>query len=163
PTRTSASPAMQAILDAFPVPTGADLGDGLAPFIGSFSNPSKLDATSLRLDYHLSPKWRLFARYNYSPSNNDGRGSTTEGQENLSLSTLTKFRNTTQTLTLGALTMLSSRVANEFRFNYSHVAVNSIFQLDNFGGAVPFDPSIVFPSGFTFANGTLDTAIFTPP
>lgn len=162
-TRASATPAMKAILGAFPVPTGADLGDGLAPFIGAFSNPSNLDAASLRLDYNVSNNWKLFARYNYSPSNSDSRGSTSAGQENLSLSTLSKFRNTTETFTLGALTVISPSINNEFRFNYSHVAVHSFFQLDNFGSAVPFDPSLIFPPGFTFANATFDTAILTPP
>src|SRR5215469_5708547 len=55
-TRAAATPAMQAILSAFPIPTGPDLGNGLAPFTGSFSNPSGLDATSLRLDYNLSKR-----------------------------------------------------------------------------------------------------------
>src|SRR5207245_1871862 len=84
-TRGAATPPMQAVLSAFPIPTGPDRGDGLAPFTGSFSNPSTLDATSLRLDYNLSSRWTFFARYNYSPSRNDGRGSATAGQDSLSL------------------------------------------------------------------------------
>jgi outer membrane receptor protein involved in Fe transport len=162
-TRAGATPAMQAILSAFPMPTGPDLGDGLAQFTGSFSNPSGLDATSLRLDYSLSKKWNLFSRYNYSPSSSDGRGSASAGQENLSLSTISKFKNTTQTLTLGATTVISPRMASEFHFNYSHVAANSVFKFDPFGGAVLFDPSLVFPTGINFDNGTFDTAIFSLP
>src|SRR5262249_25445660 len=160
---SSATPGMQAILSAFPLPTGADQPDGLAPFTGSFSNPSTLDAASLRLDYSPFKRWTLFARYNYSPSNTAARGSTTPGQDNLSLSTSTKLESTTQTLPLGASTAISSAAANEFRFNASHIRVNSLFQLDKFGGAVPINPAMVFPSGVTFANGTLDVAIFTPP
>lgn len=162
-TRSSATPDMQAILNAFPLPTAADLGNGLAPFTGSFSNPSTLDAASLRLDYSPFKRWTVFARYNFSPSDTATRGSTTPGQDNLSLSTSTKLESTTQTLTLGASTTISSAAANEFRFNASHIRVNSLFELDTFGGAVPIDPAVVFPAGFTFANGTLDMAIFTPP
>jgi outer membrane receptor protein involved in Fe transport len=162
-TRAAATPAMQAILGAFPIPTGPDLGNGLAPFMGSFSNPSGLDATSLRLDYNLSKRWDLFARYNYSPSNSNVRGSTVAGQDNLSLSTITKFKNTTQTLTFGATTVISPRMASEFHFNYSHVAANSIFKFDPFGGAVVFDPSLVFPGGLNFENGTFDIGIFSLP
>ena len=160
-TRNAATPAMKAILGAFPIPTGPDPGSGLSEFKGSFSNPSGLDATSLRLDYNASKSWNFFSRYNYSPSNSDGRGSTVTGQDNLSLSTISKFKNTTQTLTLGATTVISPRMASEFHFNYSHVAANSIFAFDPFGGAVLFDPSLIFPAGFNFGNGTFDTAILS--
>jgi hypothetical protein len=146
---------MQAILGAFPIPTGPDLGNGLAPFTGSFSNPSGLDATSLRVDYSLSKRWNLFARYNYSPSTSDVRGSTVVGQGSLSLSTISKFKNTTQTLTFGATTVISPRMASEFHFNYSHVAANSVFKFDPFGGAVLFDPSLVFPAGLSLTMALL--------
>jgi len=33
-----------------------------------YSNPSSLDATSLRVDHAINSKLNLFGRYNYSPS-----------------------------------------------------------------------------------------------
>src|SRR6266540_2251032 len=66
--RQSAVPAIRPFFDAFPIPNGRDFGNGTAEFIGSFSNPSSLDATSIRIDHYLGGKLALFGRYNYAPS-----------------------------------------------------------------------------------------------
>ena len=66
--RQNAVPAMQPFLNAFPFdPKQPDLGNGIAQFNASYSNPGTLDAYSLRLDHKLSDKLALFGRYNYSP------------------------------------------------------------------------------------------------
>jgi Carboxypeptidase regulatory-like domain len=72
--RRRASGAVRAFFDAFPVPNGRDLGDGLAEFNASYSDPSTLDATSLRVDHKVGDKLTLFGRYNYSPSESAVRG-----------------------------------------------------------------------------------------
>ena len=48
--RQSATAAMQPYLNAFPLPNGPDLGDGIATFNASYANSSTLDASSLRID-----------------------------------------------------------------------------------------------------------------
>src|ERR1700758_3008736 len=61
-------------LNAYPVANGTELGGGLAQFDSTFSNPSSLDAYSIRMDQVLNSKMNLFGRYSYSPSTLDQRG-----------------------------------------------------------------------------------------
>src|SRR6516164_7634055 len=67
-------PAILPYLNAYPLANGAELGAGLAQFNASFSNPSSLDAYSIRVDHVINSKLNLFGRYNYSPSSIDQRG-----------------------------------------------------------------------------------------
>ncbi|HEY2974370.1 MAG TPA: TonB-dependent receptor [Pyrinomonadaceae bacterium] len=138
--RQNASAALKPFLDAYPVPTGADLSNGLAPFSASFSNPLNLDATSIRLDYAMSDKVTIFGRYNYAPSKTTQRGS-----EGRSLNTLTVTAFNTQTLTLGATHIITTRVSNEARLNYSRNRGSSVLRLDDFGGAIVPDGSVLLP------------------
>jgi hypothetical protein len=73
--RQNAVVSMQPYLNAFPLPNGTDdAASGIAQFNSSFSNISRLDAYSLRVDHKLSNKLTLFGRYNYSPSTLIQRG-----------------------------------------------------------------------------------------
>jgi hypothetical protein len=55
--RQSATAAMQPFLNAFPLPNGTDTtSTGVAQFSASFSNPSSLDAYSIRIDHNLAKK-----------------------------------------------------------------------------------------------------------
>jgi hypothetical protein len=65
---------MQPYLNAYPIPNGAELGSGTAEFNASYSNPSSLDAYSIRVDHVINTKLSLFGRYNYSPSSFTQRG-----------------------------------------------------------------------------------------
>jgi hypothetical protein len=60
--RQNAVASVKPFLNAFPLPTGPDLASGLAEFAASYSNPSSLDATSVRLDHTVSEKLSFFAR-----------------------------------------------------------------------------------------------------
>lgn len=62
---------MRPYLNAHPLANGPSLGSGLAQFNASYSNPSSLNAYSIRLDHAINPKLSLFGRYNYSPSSLD--------------------------------------------------------------------------------------------
>ncbi len=74
-SRQSPTPAaMLPYLNAYPVANGAELGSGLAQFNSGYTNPSSLDAYSIRLDQVANSKLNLFGRYNYSPSSLDQRG-----------------------------------------------------------------------------------------
>src|ERR1700756_5430139 len=67
-SRQKAPSTMQPYLNAYPVPNGAELGSGTAQFNGSYSNPSSLDAYSIRIDHAINSKLSIFGRYTNSPS-----------------------------------------------------------------------------------------------
>jgi len=138
-TRQTAPAAVQPFFNAFPVPNGPELPGGLAQFSGAFSNRSNLDATSLRVDHTLKSRITLFARYNHSPSSFVSRST---GQANL----LNPAQYTTDTATAGSTALITARLTNEFRANWSRSAIDSSFVDDNFGGAMPLSPASLFPS-----------------
>jgi len=155
--RNSATASMRPYLNAFPMPNGPDDAvAGLAQFNASYSNPSGLNAYSIRLDHKLADRLNIFGRYNYSPSTISQRGQAPF----YSLSTVSSTRITTQTATLGATWALSSTLANDFRFNYSRTNGDTNGSLDNFGGAIP-PTSLLFPSPFTSENSLLNLEIFS--
>jgi carboxypeptidase family protein/TonB-dependent receptor-like protein len=136
--RQAAVPAMQPYFNAYPFdPKQPDLGNGIAQYNASFSDPASLDAYSLRVDHKLTEKLNLFGRYNYSPSNISQRGNGSGGPTALSLSTIAVSRSTTQTGTVGATWILSPTLTNDLRFNYSRTNSDSYSYMDNFGGAAP--------------------------
>lgn len=146
--RQSASPAIRPFLDAYPQPNGLDLGNGQAEFNATFSNPSSLNATSVRVDHRLNSKLNLFGRYNYAPSDLIRRG--VGGVASLNTFALSKI--STQTATMGSTWLISANLSNEFRFNYSRNEGSNRLMIDDFGGAsVPSD-SILFPSPFSSRN-----------
>lgn len=137
--RQTAVARMQPYLNAFPVPNGADLGNGLAHFSASFSNPSRLDATSIRIDHTVNEKLSFFARYNDSPSEVIARGTGT-GLSSPSTATVN-----TKTLTGSMTFALNAQTTNDLRANYSRVLGQTINIPDSFGGAVPLTASQAFP------------------
>ncbi len=176
-SRQNALPALQPFLNAFPLPnptspeifvacdpatdpscpSSGQKSTGTAAFNASFSDSSTLDAYSLRIDHRLSSKLNLFGRYNYSPSDLDQRGF----GGTVALSTVTRSSITTQTGTVGATWMMSQRVVNDLRFNYSRTNSTSRDVLDAFGGAVPL-ASLPFPSPFTSRDAFFAFNIFAP-
>jgi len=152
--RQSAIPALQPFLNAYPFdPNQPNLGNGIAQFNASFSNPSNLDAYSLRIDHKLFNSVTLFGRYNYSPSESVQRGPAAQAFSNLLSS-----RVTTQTATLGTTWAVSPAVVNDFRFNYSRANGSSSEYMDNFGGAVPLT-SLPLPSPYTNQNAEFSFSI----
>jgi hypothetical protein len=142
-TRRAASVIIRPYLEAFPLPNGPeDVATGLAKFNASYSNPSTLNATSIRLDHTLNSNSTLFGRYNYAPSEATSRGPA----QLRSLNTLNPFSSITQTITAGHTFVPAPNVSNELRFNYSRVRSKSEFLLDEFGGAVVPDISPLLPS-----------------
>jgi hypothetical protein len=143
--RAVASPDVLPFLNLYPRPNGPTNALNLGLFSAAFSNPATLNATSLRIDSNVTSKLTVFGRYNHAPSETTGRGGVTQ-----SLNTLTHFKARTQTLTLAATYVMTTRTINEFRFNYSRNLASSFFSLDNFGGAIV--PETVFPTGRTTEN-----------
>jgi hypothetical protein len=144
--RQSAPAAMQPFLNAFPVQNGPDLGNGLAQFNASYSNPSTLDSYSIRIDHNINSNVSVFGRYNYAPSKTESRPVGAPSDKLVAPID-------TQTFTLGSTQSISARMSNELRANYSNYRAGSSDQLDSFGGAVPPPDSVLFPAGFSSRNG----------
>jgi hypothetical protein len=154
--RQNAAPGMQPFLNAFPLPNGPDtVATGTAQFASSYSNPSTLDAYSLRLDQKLNSKLSLFGRYDHSPSN-----STQRGGQVIALSSLSKSAINTDTATLGLTWLASPAATNDLRFNFSKTDASSSSYLDSFGGAVPTS-AFPYPAGFSGANSSAEIRILS--
>ena len=149
-SRQQAPAAMQPYLNAFPIANGLELGSGLAQFNASYSNPSSLNAYSMRVDHVINSKFSLFARYNYSPSNLDQRGVVPPPYTVLSSTELVST--SIHTFTAGVTQLIRPEISNEIRANYSNSRVGLTYSGDNFGGAVPLRDSAMFPAGFSSKN-----------
>jgi hypothetical protein len=143
-------PALLPYLNAYPVANGPELGAGLAQFNASYSNPSTLNAYSIRVDHAVNSKVNLFGRYNYSPSSLEQRGPAFSSGTVLSMTEAVP--SSIQTLTVGLAELIMSGISNELRANYSNDRVSTNYGVDNFGGAVPLPDSLLFPSGFSSQN-----------
>jgi len=129
--RASTTEPLKQVLNAFPIPNGTDLGNGLAEFRSTSSSPAHIDSTGVRLDHTIRDRLRLFFRFN-----NTSSGVTTQGTGGVaSVFDSTTF--TTRTYTFGATSSFSSSVNNEFRLNYSSNEGTSSATPGTFGGAVP--------------------------
>lgn len=137
--RTGAPAALAPFLNAYPQPNGPVSASGTtAQFTGSYSNSATLDATSIRIDHALTSQFTIFGRYNYAPSQ--------FAQRLTPLSTLSATNVKTQTLTVGVNMLLSNRISNSVRANYSKQNSDFSEKLDSFGGAVPLDPKLLLGS-----------------
>jgi hypothetical protein len=151
-SRQQAPAAIQPYLNAYPLPNGPALGPGIAQFNASYSNPSALDAVSLRVDHEIGSRLSLFARYNYSPPDLVQRGPLISSGDVLSQTN--SESSYVHTGTLGLTQSISPRLSNEVRANYSNQSLLLTANLDSFGGAVPLPDSVLFPSGISSGNGT---------
>src|SRR5262249_12260044 len=75
-TRDQATPAVRQLLGVYPLPNGRDLGNGLAQFAASYSDPSQFDTTAVRIDHAVSSQLTLFGRYSHAPSTSSTRTGT---------------------------------------------------------------------------------------
>ncbi|MBI1357430.1 MAG: TonB-dependent receptor plug domain-containing protein [Acidobacteria bacterium] len=131
--RQSAPPELHSLLNGFPLPNGPATGvDGLSSFTASYSAPSDLDATSFRLDHSFTDSFKVFGRFNYSPSS-------TSSRQLPNLANVSSVSIDVTTLTLGATNILNPRVSNEFRYNSTWNNSLGSFTPDDFGGATPFE------------------------
>jgi hypothetical protein len=146
-TRQNAPAAVQPLLNAFPLPNGPDLGNGTAGFTASYSDPSTLNAASVRIDYLPSDKITIFGRYNYAPSSLGQRGA--GGYE---YSDVQFVDYDFQAVTVGSNQAITPRLTNEIRFNYSQSRAHSFYTLDYFEGAVPPSNSALYPAGASPQN-----------
>jgi len=151
-SRQNAPAAVQPLLNAFPKPTGAELGNGTAQFSAGYSDPSSLDSYSGRIDYLLSQRVTLFGRYSDAPSSTVQRGG---GRFRTAFSNLNHTKARTQTATVGVDGTITPHVIDELRFNYSLSRGQSFLTLDNFAGAVAPPDSVLLPSPQSSSNSFL--------
>jgi Carboxypeptidase regulatory-like domain/TonB dependent receptor len=151
--RRIAHARIRPFLDAFPLPNGPeDPNTGFAPLIAGFSNPSTLDATSIRIDQKVKDRLLIFGRYNDAPSENIVRSSS-------ALSVLNRTALNTRTLTLGGTLSISPRIAGDFRLNLSRTEYDNSFSFDSFAGAVPPPDSHIFPDFASRDNSRISFAL----
>jgi Carboxypeptidase regulatory-like domain/TonB dependent receptor len=153
-SRQNAPAVVRPLLNAYPLPNGPDLGNGTASFSASYSNPSSLNSSGIRIDYLPWQRVNIFGRYSDAPSSLDLRAPSAYEPSNVSH---VKYR--AQSLTLGANQALTPRLTNEFRFNYSRSRGSDLYTLDNLAGAVPPTDSVLYQSG---ANSQNSSFVFYP-
>jgi hypothetical protein len=149
--RQQAVTPLQPILDAFPLENGTDYGTSASPslaqFIEGYALPSRIDATSIRLDHTFAQKLSVFFRCADAPSSNSTRN----------LSSLSNNSVNTQTYTLGATSQFSGSLFNEFHLGYARVNAYQHGVIDDFGGAVPINLAAAMGSGqFAAPGSTID-------
>jgi hypothetical protein len=139
--RQQAVPAIQPILNAYPIQNGIDYGNAsspsLAQFIASFSLPSRIDSTSVRIDQIINPKLTIFFRYGDTPSSTSSRPQFS----------LVENRINVTTYTAGATSQLSSKQTNEIRVGYDRSNATNQGKADNFGGATPINLASAMGAG----------------
>ncbi len=124
------------LLSAFPIPNSTDLGNGLALFTTTYSDPTSFNAVSLRLDHQLK-KVAFFGRYNYAPSTLTANLGGTQPNN----PRLTRFG--TRTLTVGTSWLITPTFTNEFRANWSRQNGGTFLTMTDLGGAVPLTSAIL--------------------
>jgi hypothetical protein len=148
--RAAVAPAYQPIVNALPLPTpNAPLIDPscdniknpcLANLSVAYSNPSSLNATTIRIDQNLNKKITLFARYVHAPS----YGTQREWEE------LYFLNANTDTMTAGATILLAPTKVNDFRANWSRFTASVITDLTDFYGGVAPPSSVLFPASSVY-------------
>jgi hypothetical protein len=149
-SRAAASAALRPYFDSFPVPNGPETARGLARFSASYSDPSTMDATSVRVDRRFGDALNVFARYNHAPS----EGSSRLGSFGiLGLNSIGVLQNKLQTLTAGTTWIVNAAISNDLRVNWSRNLGRNFQYIDEFGGAIPLPSATLHPSYAPLPSG----------
>jgi hypothetical protein len=129
--RQKATGLLREILEAYPLPVAPPLPEAPAetPYVASFSNPSRLNATSVRMDHILSSRLTLFGRVQHAPSENRERG------RYATPSFIAVLPAEATTITTGAGLLASTSLHHDIRLNWSRSRASQIYVQDTFGGA----------------------------
>ena len=140
--RQNATGIVKNLLEAYPLPVAAPLADAPleTPYAVGFSNPSNLNATSVRIDHSLSSRFTVFGRFNNAPSESRERA------RFVTASFVARLPNETQTTTAGSTMLLTPAFNNDVRFNFSRSLAGQIYEQDTFGGAKLLSNDLLFPS-----------------
>src|SRR3984885_13836985 len=149
--RQNVAPAYQPLMAALPLPDGPVNSDGLtAPLTVGYSDPTSLNATSLRIDHTINQHLNVFGRYNHAPS----------AQSTRLWSEESTFAGGSDSATLGATLVLTSGMVNDFRANWSRNTASQTTVLDSFHGAIPPPDSAMYPPGYSSKTSQF---VFIPP
>jgi hypothetical protein len=158
--RAVVAPVYQPLVNALPLPdANAPLIDPScdnitnpcqAAITAAYSNPSNLDATSIRIDHNLTKSITLFARYSHSPSNDATRRWEEIGYSNVDM----------DTITAGATITFTSNKLNDFRANWSRAAAVFTNFLTDFHGALVPPTSVLFPPSSSYIPGSDQGLVF---
>lgn len=142
--REAATGVGRQLLNAYPLPTGADIvgangvPTGTADYVASYSNPSTLNSFSLRGDHIFQRAGTLFARFSNAPSTAESRA---QGMAYLRLA-----RRNTITTTLGHTLVLGPTMNNDLRVNITQASGMNRYTMDSFNGAAPLSADVLFPA-----------------
>ncbi len=146
--RAAVAPVYRPIIDALPLPTGPPIArcdnfaiPCMANLTADFSNPSNINATSIRIDHSVNSRITLFARYNHAPSYDADRDWEDVVYDNVD----------TDTLTAGATITLAPTELNDFRANWSRSTGTNTNVITNFDGGVAPASSVFFPPGSPYS------------
>ncbi len=139
--RQNAPATLKWAVNGYPLPNGADLGDGMAYYVGGFTGQSKVDTTGLRVDHTFNDKFKVFARFNDVPSS-------TQSYFVYDIANTSTTGYTNYGGTAGATYAIKPNLVNDLRFNYTANASNIVNTVSNLGGAVAPDYYSVIP-GYT--------------
>ena len=147
--RAAVAPVYQPIIAALPLPTGPPVDPTcdnitnpcMANLSAVWSNPSTLNATSIRIDHNLNNKVTLFARYNRAPSYDGFRTWEQVEYDNVD----------TDTLTGGATITITPTKLNDFRANWSRTTGTTTTVVTDFDGGVLPPMSTFFPPGSPYS------------
>lgn len=138
--RLTAAPFLRPFVEAFPLPNGAERSDGTADFTAGYSDPSRFDSYSGRVDYRAGAM-TLFARTSITPSYARNRSFGTP-------SSVSTVHADNKSMTVGSTWTLSRSMIHDLRANYSTTSSPMTFELDDFGGAiVPSESTAFFRAG----------------
>ena len=141
--RANVAPVYQPLLAALPIPTGPVNSDGItAPLTMVYSDPTRFDSYSLRVDYKLNQRMTVFGRYSHAPSI----------QSTHEFSELANASLNVDTLTVGATTTFGPEKLNDLRANWSRAVGMNWSTIIPFYGAVPPPPSSLYPPGYNSSN-----------
>jgi hypothetical protein len=150
--RQVVAPAYKPYVNALPLPTAPPVDPNcdnvtnpcIAPLIVGYSNPSDLNATSLRMDYSINKRINLFGRYDHAPSSDSIRNWEEEEVDNVNI----------DTATMGATITFAPTKVNDFHANWSRSTGSVIHNLTDFQGAIVPSNSVVFQPPYSPNTGS---------
>jgi carboxypeptidase family protein len=139
--RNSAPAALQPVLKGFPLPNcpggvpncSIDFGNGLGEFVGTWSNPSSIDAVSIKIDHTLKHNHKFF--FHFSNTSSDSKEKTGGNFQSPSVESTNSI--VAKTYTGGLSSLFTRRIGNDFRVNYSTSDAHTASIPVGFGGAQP--------------------------
>jgi hypothetical protein len=141
------NPAIQSLIDEYPLPTGPDNGDGTAGYFATTTNIVGESDFSGRVDHRFSSSDDFFARYSFSDSFSLLR--------EFYLNTLYRNRSRIQSASVSEVHRFTPQLFNEARFGFVRSANGTYGAADAFGGAepIPLNPAgdAILPGIYIFS------------